>query len=110
MSREGAAVAEGRTPWGSRRGLQLATVVAVQQPTFDMSVLRAVFDQGRTGHEEAARLLKLATDGVLEIGVPPQGAQAGFRGDMTTPLARRVLTLLASPGVVELRQLAVPWT
>jgi hypothetical protein len=88
-------------------GLQLATVVAVQQPTFDMSVLRAVFDPGRTGHEDAVRLLKLAAAGMLQIGVPPQGARADFRGDMTTPLARRVLTLLTSPGVVELRQLAV---
>lgn len=92
----------------SRREPALGTVLAVQRATFDMSVLRAVLDPSEAGHEDAARLLKLAGDGVLEIGVPPQGARADFRGDMATPRAQRVLALLTGPGVVELRQLAVP--
>jgi hypothetical protein len=86
----------------------LGTVLAVQQPTFDMSVLRAALDPSRGGHEDAVWLLELAGGGVLELGVPPQGARADFRGDMATPQAQRVLALLAGPGVVELRQLAVP--
>jgi hypothetical protein len=73
-----------------------------------MSVLRAALDPNRAGHDDAVQLLKLAGDGVLEVGVPPQGARADFRGDMSTPPAQRVLELLAGPEVVELRQLAVP--
>jgi hypothetical protein len=80
----------------------------VNQPTFDMSVLRAALHPDEAGHEDAVRLLTLAAAGVLEIGVPPQGARADFRGDMTTPKAQRMLALVASPGVVDLRQLAVP--
>jgi hypothetical protein len=73
-----------------------------------MSVLRAASDPSRAGHRDAVRLLELAGEGVIEVGVPPQGARADFRGDMTTPQAQRVLELLAGPGVVQLRQLAVP--
>jgi hypothetical protein len=79
----------------------------VYRPTFDMSILRAALDPGRTGHEDAVRLLELAADGVLEVGVPPQGAGADFRADMTTPQAQRLLELLDGPGILELRQLAV---
>ena len=80
----------------------------LHRSTFDTSVLRAALNSSEPGHDGAVRLLKLAADGVLEAGVPPQGARADFRGDMTTPQAQRVLALLAGPGVVELRQLAVP--
>jgi hypothetical protein len=80
----------------------------VNQPTFDMSVLRTALDANRAGHGDAVRLLTLAAEGSLQIGVPPQGARADFGGDMTTPQALRVLALLAAPGIVELRQLAVP--
>jgi hypothetical protein len=80
----------------------------VQQPTFDMNILRAALEPSRAGHEDAVRLLELAGYGLLEVGVPPQGARADFRGDMATPQAQRVLALLMGPGVVELRQLAVP--
>jgi hypothetical protein len=75
-----------------------------------MSVLRAALDPRRVGHADAVRLLKLASEGVLEVAVPPQGVRADFRGDMTTPQAQDVLKLLTGPGVVDLRQLAVPST
>jgi hypothetical protein len=81
----------------TRREPALGTVLAVQQPTFDMSVLRAALDPSRAGHEDAVRLRRLAGDGVLEVGVPPQGSRADFCGDMATPLAQRVLALLAVP-------------
>jgi hypothetical protein len=80
----------------------------MSRPTFDMSVLRVALDPARPGHEEALRLPELAAEGRLEIAVPPQGVRADFRGDMTTAQARRVAALLASDGVVELRQLAIP--
>lgn len=73
-----------------------------------MSILRIVLDPARAGHDDALRLLGLAAEGLLEIAVPPQGVRADFRGDMTTPQAQRVSALLASDGVIELRQLAVP--
>jgi len=90
------------------REVALGSVFGVQHPTFDMSVLRAALDPSEGGHEDAVGLLELAGGDVLEIGVPPQGARADFGGDMATPKAQRVLALLAGPGVVELRQLAVP--
>ena len=70
-----------------------ATVEALDRPTFDMSILRAALDPAEAGHQDAVRLLRLAAKGVLEVGVPPQGARADFRGDMTTPQAQRVLGL-----------------
>jgi hypothetical protein len=73
-----------------------------------MSILRVLLDPARAGHEHALRLLGLAADGVVEIAVPPQGVRADLRGDMATPQAQRVVALLANPGVVELRQLAIP--
>ena len=98
--------------WGRRAPAcapgSAATVGTVDRPTFDMSVLRAALGPDRAGHEDALRLLQLAKEGVLEVGVPPQGARADFRGDMTTPLAQRIVALLGSPGVIELQQLAVP--
>jgi hypothetical protein len=80
----------------------------VDRPTFDTSVLRTALDPDRDGNEDAVRLIGLAADGVLEIGVPPQGMRADFGGDTTTQTAKRVLTLLDGPGFVELEQLAWP--
>jgi hypothetical protein len=73
-----------------------------------MNILRAVLDPAEAGHEDALRLVGLAGEGALEIAVPPQGVRADYRGDMTTPEAKRVSALLANDGVVELRQLAIP--
>ena len=73
-----------------------------------MSILRAALDPSRSGHQKALQLLRLAGNGVLEVGVPPQGVRADFRADLTTPLGQQLLGLLAQPGVVELQQLAVP--
>ena len=88
----------------------LSNVLAVQRPTFDMSVLRAALDPERARHDDAVRLLTPAATGILESEFRPQRARADFRGDMATPQARRVLDVLNDRGVVELRQLAVPST
>lgn len=92
----------------SQCGGTLGTVRGVRQPTFDMNIFRVALESSRPGHESAVRLLELARDGLLEVGVPPQGVRADLRGDMTTPQAQAVLALLSSPGVVELHQLAYP--
>jgi hypothetical protein len=73
-----------------------------------MSVLRTALDPDEAGHEDALGLLHLAPEGVLEVGVPPQGVRADFRDNMTTPQAPRVVALVGSRGMVELQQLAVP--
>ncbi len=80
----------------------------MDRPTFDVSVPRTSLDPDRDGHKDAVRLIGLAANGVLEIGVPPQGMRADFGGDMMTPTAQRVLALLDGPGFVELGQLAWP--
>jgi hypothetical protein len=73
-----------------------------------MSVLRTVLYPERDGHGDAVRLIRLAGEGGLEIGVPPQGMRADFRGDLTTPVAQSVLALLDGPGFVEVEQLGWP--
>jgi hypothetical protein len=84
------------------------TILEVERPTFDMSVLRVALDPKRRGHHKALRLLELSGEGVLEVGVPPQGVRADLRADMTTPQGQQLVDLLARPGVVELQQLAAP--
>jgi len=62
---------------------ELIEVAVVNRPTFDMSILRALLDPVRAGHDDALRLLGLAADGVLEVAVPPEGVRADLRSGVT---------------------------
>jgi hypothetical protein len=78
----------------------------VQRLTLDMTAIRDATEDDRPRHGGALRLLKLAEQGQVELGVPPQGSLADLQGKYGEELDERVQALLGLPGVVALPQVA----
>jgi hypothetical protein len=71
-----------------------------------MTAIRDLVRRSR-GHSDALKLLSLAEQGDVELGVPPQGFLADLRGQFGGDLAERIEALLSRPGLVGLARSAV---
>ena len=78
----------------------------MERLTLDMTAIRDVAYEDRPRHSDAVRLLALAGNEEVELGIPPQGTLADLGGQFGSDLAERIAELATRPGVVGLPQLA----